>query len=119
MGKYRNDALGVHYMPEDEINVDDEHAEWLLRDSPSSFERVKAMASPPANKAVLDAPENKAQDDLTEISGISRAKALALADNGISSFADLARADTDTLTSIRGVGEATAGEWIAGARERL
>lgn len=117
---YRNPPRGLAYEAGVVIEVDEALASFLQADSPDAFEVVKAPASPPAHKAILDAPERKAAaDDLTVISGISRAKARQLAALGIATFAALAAADAATLTQIRGVGDTTAHEWILAAKERL
>lgn len=108
------------YQTGEEFDATEEHARFLMADSPGSFERVKALNSPPAHKAILEPRRAKAQqpDDLTVISGISNAKARQLALMGVDSFVALAAASVDDLMDIRGVGEATAQAWIEEARER-
>lgn len=115
---YRNDPLNVVHQPGEEFDATDERARYLLRDSPQSFERVKAPDSPPANKAVLEPDERKSDgDDFTVISGISDARQRSLRLVGIRTYADLAAADVDTLTDLHGVGEQTAREWIREASD--
>lgn len=120
-GSYRDTSLGVSYRPGEEFQVDEERARFLERDAPESFERVKAMAAPPANKAVLEAPESKGptEDDLTVIDGISDTRQRQLQFAGIYTYADLAEANAGTLTQLHGVGQATAERWRAEAREML
>lgn len=114
-GRYVNDPRNLAFDRGDEFDADDELAEFLHRDAPGAF---KEMKEPPANKAVLNAPQSKqANDDLTVISGISRGKAMHLHQLGIASYADLAAADVETLATIQGVGDVTASEWIEAAQE--
>lgn len=117
---YRNPPRGLEYQAGAEFDADDGLTRFLLSDAPDAFEHVKAPAAPPANKAIMHAPERKtARDDLTQISGISSAKARQLAVVGIASFADLAVADVAVLARIRGVGDVTAQAWIEDAKERV
>lgn len=122
VSRYSNEPLNLAYNPGVEFDADQALFDYLMRDAPGCFELVeqKQMKAPPANKAILDAPQDKrANDDLTVISGISRAKAMQLLQMGIDSFRSLATADPETLARIPGVGEAKAQAWIEAASERL
>jgi ERCC4-type nuclease len=57
--------------------------------------------------------------DLTDIEGVSGERAAALRDRGLLSVGDVARASDEVLTSIDGVGKATAMRIRASAREIL
>jgi len=68
-------------------------------------------------RAVPDPVTQHAADDLTDIKGIGPAYAQRLAELGITTFADLAAADAETLAQQL---EARSGvdDWIAQAKER-
>ena len=62
------------------------------------------------------APEPEAApDDLTVIKGIGPVRSGHLADEGITTFADLAAADPTTLAEQFDVGETAAAAWVAEA----
>lgn len=122
IGRYENQPLNLAFNRGEEFEADESQADFLLRDAPGSFEYVeqKQLKTPPANKAILEAPQDKrVNDDLTKISGISRAKAMQLLQLGIDSYRALATADPEALMKIQGVGKSTAEAWIEAASEYL
>lgn len=76
---------------------------------------AKAAKSPAAEKKPAAA---KKKDDLTEIKGIGPTFARRLADAGITTFADLAKASPDHLREVtQATAVANPEEWVAQARE--
>lgn len=65
--RYRN--AEVYYREGDVVEVTEAEARWLMSDSPGTFEpaETKGMDEPPANRAILSAPETKATDAAREL----------------------------------------------------
>jgi N utilization substance protein A len=63
--------------------------------------------------------EEERQTDLTKLNGVGPAMAQKLADKGIKSIAMVAAAEPELLSSIPGVGEKTALQWIEAAGKIL
>jgi hypothetical protein len=61
---------------------------------------------------------DEAKDDLTEIKGVGPTYASRLAEVGILTFADLAKADAAKVAEVAKVSEKVAGSWIAAATQK-
>lgn len=106
----------------EEFEASDELASFLFADSPESFKEVvqvaKQMKAPPMNKAILEAPHNKAaQPPITSIDGVGPAMAKRLAAAGFNSVEAIAQADASELSKVPGVGDERAAAWIEAAKE--
>lgn len=61
---------------------------------------------------------DEAKDDLTEIKGVGPTYASRLAEVGILTFADLAKADAAKVAEVAKVSEKVAGSWVAAATQK-
>lgn len=79
---------------------------------PPTFRVVTPPGTPPT-------PKSTDPDDLTEVNGIGPVFARRLMEAGISTFADLAKAESHRVAEIAGVPEARVTDWIEQATERI
>lgn len=111
-------ATGSFHVSQGSVFELPEGADWLRAglvekaDGPAGAE--SAMMPTARTK-----PVGKGEMAVSEVPGIGYNYASALADIGIGTIAALAAADEEYLTTIEGVGLATAQKWQKAARELL
>lgn len=106
---------------------------WLTRDRLLPTPKVSSQQPPPFRHHEPDKPtqpepaapqasESTAQesspDDLTVIKGIGPVRSSQMAEEGITTFADLAAADPKALAEQFDVAETAAADWVAEAASR-
>ena len=90
-------------------------AVWAMRDK--LLPAPDIPDEPPPRFRTGPAPSD-GSDDITEIKGIGPAYAGRLADQGITTFTELAAADIEDVAAAARVSPARAGSWIEAAGQR-
>lgn len=85
-------------------------AVWALRDKLLPAPGIPDEP-PPRFRTNVPSPV-VADDDLTKVKGIGPVYAERLVEAGITSFAELAKADVAAVAGTAGVSESTAGSWL-------